>query len=299
MKNFFKLIKRNNCINIVFLLGFLATPLNAKLRDLQTTRLMSTSGTGVGAILLNEAALLNPASIYFFQNSSFYYQRGNASLEEGAPIRGSDYEEGENQIFLITDTSSALKGGFSYQTQEENGESRKRFSSSASTHLGKNSSFGIIYRYTEEDARSHDVYHQAVLGLTHVFSNELSFGVVMVDPFLANKEDALLAAGFQFRLAQNLLALGDLGTNFNDEPQNNTFIRGAVQVEFFNYFYMKYGQFLNKNKGLEGSSWGLSWIGPKLALEYANKISEVVEDGSDIFDGEKIVEHSLAASVVF
>lgn len=299
MKKNCKLFKFANCTNIVFLLSLFTTSVNAKLRDFETTRLMSTSGAGVGAILLNEAAILNPASIYFFKTSSFYYQQGSAKLEENSPDRSDDYTDGSNQLFLVTDTSSTLKGGFSYQTQKENGESRKRITSSASTNLGKSSSFGILYRYTEEDVESHKVYHQATLGYTYVYDKDLTFGAILVDPFLANKEDALAVGGLQYSVASSLLLMLDAGANYNDEPEKNTLARGALQARFFKNFYLKYGQFHNKIKGLEGTSWGLSWIGPRLALEYARKVSQALEDENQLFSGEEIVEHSFAASLVF
>ncbi len=40
-----------------------------RVHDFETTRLKSTSGAGVGSILLEEAAVLNPASLSFFSIS--------------------------------------------------------------------------------------------------------------------------------------------------------------------------------------------------------------------------------------
>ncbi len=136
---------------ILSFLTLLTTPASAKLRKMVSTRLMSTSGAGIGAVLLNESAFLNPASTYFFKESSFYYQKGSSKLQEASEKRVDGYGDGSNEAFLITDTSSALKGSFSYQHQRENGERRKRLTSSASTHMSKNSSFGVLYRYTQDD----------------------------------------------------------------------------------------------------------------------------------------------------
>lgn len=302
MKNY---IKKLGLINIVFLLSLLTTltlstaPVNAKLRDLESTRLISTSGAGIGSVLLNEAAFLNPASIYFFQQSSLYYQQGSSKMKEASAERESDYKDGENQTFLITDTSSALKGAFSYQTQSEDGDSRKRFTSSASSNWGKNMSVGVLYRYTEEDAQDHEVYHQGVLGITYIHSKQLTFGAILVDPFLANKEDALLGGGLQYTLTQNFIVIADAGANYNDDPEDNKFWRAAAQAQFFKSFYLKYGRFEDDITKLRGYSYGVSWVGPKLAVEYAYRNSEARQDTEFYFNGEQLEDHSVALSVVF
>lgn len=285
---------------ILSFLTLLTTPAGAKLRKMDSTRLMSTSGAGIGAVLLNEAAFLNPASIYFFKESSLYYQKGAANLEDESELRDDSYSDGSNEAFLITDTSSALKGSFSYQYQSENGETRKRLTSSASTHMSKKSSFGVLYRYTEDDTlNGHKVFHQAVFGMTYVVDPRLTLGAILEDPFLANKEDTRLAGGLQYALTQNFLILADIGANYNDEPEDKNFWRAAGQAQFFKRFYLKYGKFEDKIESLRGNSWGLSWIGPKLGIEYAFRKSKAFADSQNFFDDEEIEEHSLALSLVF
>lgn len=288
---------------IPLILGFLTlltTPVSAKLRKLDSTRLISTSGAGIGAILLNESAFLNPASIYFFQDSSFYYQKGSASLNEESDKRESAYSDDTNEAVVITDTSSVLKGSFSYQYQKDNGERRTRLTSSASTHISKNASFGVLYRYTQDSADSgHKTFHQAVFGITYVVDPRLTFGAILEDPFLANKEDTKLAGGFQYALTQNFLVLGDIGSKYNDEPEENNFWRAAAQAQFFTRFYLKYGMFEDKIDNLHGNSWGLSWVGPKLSFEYAYRKSKAFDDSENFYDEEEIEEHSLALSLVF
>lgn len=303
MKFFIHLIKPTRFINIVFFLTLLTTlasrDVNARLRDQETTRLISSSGAGIGSILLNESAFLNPASIYFFQTSTFYYQKGSSRLDNSSSQRTDDFKKGENQILLLTDTSSALKGAFSYQTQSENGDDRKRFSSSASSNLGPNASFGILYRYTEDDQDQHKVYHQGIFGISYIYDKKLTLGAILVDPFLANKEDTRLAGGIQYALAQNFLLIADVGVNYNDDPEENRFWKAAFQAQFLKDFFLRYGQFDDGTTDLRGHSWGLSWIGPRLALEYAYRRSEAVKDGSTFYEGEELEEHSLALSLVF
>ncbi len=66
---------------------------HAKIRDFETTRLQSTSGAGVATILVNEASVLNPATIVFVPVSSFYYQNGNSKFEVPSPLRSADYSD--------------------------------------------------------------------------------------------------------------------------------------------------------------------------------------------------------------
>ncbi len=298
MNDIVKIIKSIDCTNIVFLLSLLATTGNAKLMDLETTRLMSTAGTGIASILVNESAVLNPASIYFFNKSNIYYQKGSSSLEEENQLRTDD-RDAEHQMFVITDTSSPLKGSFSFQTQEQGDQNRKRITSSASTNLGKNASFGVLYRYTEEDVDGHRVYHQGTFGLTYLFNEKLSVGAILVDPFLSHKEDTRVAAGIQYSFVQNFLVMADVGTNYTDQPSTENYISAALQAQFFRDLFLKYGQFKDKIEKLEGVSWGLSWIGPRLSLEYAIKESRSLESTELFFKDEEVQEQSLAISMVF
>lgn len=288
-----------NRLSIVVLLSLLTTAAHAKINRLDSTRLISTAGTGIGSVLLNEAAFLNPASIYFFKKSSLYYQNGSTNLEESSEFRSNDYKEGKNEVFEITDTSARLKGAFSYQTQSENGETRKRITSSASNHLDKNTSFGVLYRYTEDKTDRHNVFHQAVFGLTHIHDKRLSYGLILEDPFLANRVDTKLAAGFQYSLTGNFIVMGDAGANYNDEPEENNFWRSAVQVQFFQHFFLKYGIFEDSIENLRGNAYGLSWIGPRLGIEYAYRKSSAFNDSENFYKDENLEEHSLAFSVVF
>src|SRR5690606_35849023 len=82
----------------------------SQIKDLTTTRLLSTGGAGVGSILMTEAALLNPASIAFFNSSNFYYERWNSSLNEKSEERVGDFKDGQGENFIISDTSSQAKG---------------------------------------------------------------------------------------------------------------------------------------------------------------------------------------------
>ena len=275
----------------------------AAIRDLETTRLQSTSGAGVGSILVNESAFLNPASIVFVPTSAFYYQNGGSKHSKESESRTRDFSDGSSEIYLLSDSSSQLKGSFSYQRQAENQFKRTRFTSSFGSNIGKKTAMGILYRYTiDEEIRENDEkkFHQGVIGLTHILSEKLIFGATIVDPFLSNKEDARAVAGIQYNLVGSLTLILDYGVNFNDEPEKNSFTKGAVQINFFKDLYLRAGKFSDHITGLDGSSWGVSWIGPRLAIEFATKTSNVVEEKSDyLFEDEKIIESSFSVAVIF
>lgn len=276
---------------------------HSQIRDFETTRLQSTSGAGVASILVNEASILNPAPIMFVPVSAFYYQKGASSLDSKAQTRTKDFSNGSNQMYLLSDSSGQIKGTFSYQEQSENQFSRKRYTSSLANNIGKKTAIGLLYRYTiDRDSYLDEEkkFHQGVLGFTHIHSPELSFGGVIIDPFLSNKQDARVIVGFQYALTTNFYLIVDGGTNFNDESHKNTLSRGALQVNFFKDLFLRSGKFHDKANNLKGNSWGVSWIGPRLSLEYAYKTSEVIQDKSDyLFKDEQIVENSISIALVF
>lgn len=291
--------------NIIFLqvLLFLciSTDSFARITPFETTRLQSTSGAGVATILVNETAVLNPAPIVFVPVSGFYYQKGNLKLDSVSSQRTTDFADGSSQMYLLSDSTTRLKGTFSYQDHSENSYRRKRLTSSIATNSGKKTAYGVLYRYTMDKAYEQErSFHQGVFGFTHIHSDDLVIGGVLVDPFLSNKEDALALIGFQYALTGNFFLIVDGGTNFNDDSQNNTVSRGALQVNFFRDLYLRVGQFHDKNSNTKGSSWGISWIGPRISFEYAYKTSEIIQDNSDyLYKDEQILETSLSFALIF
>lgn len=279
----------------------LTTDGEAKIRDFESTRLQSTSGAGVATILVNEAAILNPAPIVFVPVSSFYYQKGSSDLDSKSPDRPGSFGDGSSQMYLLSDSSTRLKGTFSYQDHSENSNRRKRFTSSVANNSGKQTSFGILYRYTIDKVGSEEKkYHQGVIGFTHIYSNELIIGGVIVDPFISNKGDTRSLLGFQYSLTESLHLIIDGGVNYNDKPKEKTLSRAALQVSFLKGIYLRAGQFHDKITNLKGNSWGISWIGPKLSLEYAYKTSEKISEDTDyLFEDEQIIETSLSFALTF
>lgn len=287
---------------IVVLFILLTTNANANIRDFETTRLQSTAGTGIGSILVNETSMLNPAPIVFVPVSSAYYQKGRSKLNGNSSSRTRAFSDGSSQMYLLSDSTTALKGTFSYQDHSENSGRRKRLTSSVANNSGKKTAFGILYRYTmdEYSDNTEKNYHQGILGFTHIYSDQLIIGGTIVDPFLANKEDARTTLGFQYSLTENLFLMLDGGSNFNDDPEENTFFRSALQINFLKGLYLRAGQYHDKINNLKGKSWGISWIGPRLSLEYAYKTSEIISENADyIFQDEQLIETSFSIAIIF
>lgn len=286
---------------IVVLYILLTTTAVAKIREFETTRLQSTSGAGVGTILVNEAATLNPAPIVFVPVSSFYYQNGTSKLDSISNGRDNNFGNGSSQMYLLSDSTTRLKGTFSYQDHSENHTRRKRFTSSVANNMGKRTAFGVLYRYTiDKTANNETKYHQGVFGFTHIYSPDLIIGGVLIDPFLASKQDSRSILGFQYSLTDNFFLIVDAGVNMHDKPKEKTISRAALQVNLLKDIYLRTGKFHDNVTNLKGNSWGISWIGPKLSIEYSYKMSEIISDNSDyLYDDEQIIETSLAFALVF
>ncbi len=282
----------------------------AQIRDLQTTRLNSTAGTGVASILMTEGAILNPASAAFFNDSAISYQNTSVSLQNENDIRDTDplnkWGKTRSQAAFASDHSGQLKGGISYQNQRENGYTRTRYTLHGASMTGKNSSVGILYRYTEDERperfhkNQHKTFNQLVLGSTVVLTDDLTFGLVVVDPTKSNKGDERILTGFQYSITQKFLLLADAGMQQSRSFQSRYLWRAAVQFNLFSDFYIRAGKFYDHITFFEGSGWGVSWIGPKLGLEFSQKFSErLPEKNTYLFEKEKIVDTTLSAVVRF
>lgn len=283
----------------------------AQIRDLQTARLNSAAGTGVASILMTEGAILNPASSAFFDGSGLSYQNTTVSLQNEndarkVPVSDRKWSNPRTQAAFASDHSGDVKGGVSYQNQRENGFERTRYTLHGASMTGKNSSVGLLYRYTEDERPSfykstkHKTFHQLVMGTTMVVSEDLTIGAIVIDPLKANKGDERIIGGFQYGITQKLLLSADVGTQQSRSLQSRYLWRAALQFNLFSDFYLRAGKFYDHITFFEGSGWGISWIGPKLGIEFAQKLSErLPEKNTYLFEKEKIVDTTLSAVLRF
>ena len=273
------------------------------IRPFETTRMMSQAGAGIGAILSIESAFLNPASIAFHTQSQIYYQRDQAAIEGNDDgTRTQAYGTLHREAYAIADVSTHLKGTMVYVNQSENGISSDQYTLSMSAAAGKNASVGIATTYGHDinPDRSNKYYTQSTIGYSYVLSEEISIGAIWVDTFNRSKKHHLLALGIQYMAFPKLMLLGDIGTNTRLDSSENIVSRYAVQVNPFGNFFLRSGQYHDNNKNLKGTSWGISWIGPKLDFHYAYKKSKQIKKSNlFLFSDEELVEQSYSLSFRF
>lgn len=294
-----------NCKTLIFLILLLVINsgnvfARAKLKEFESTRMKQAAGAGIGALLVNEATILNPAAINFLGTSTLYYQKDKTNLDDRNPAR-SFYEEGTSEYVGFTDVTTKLKGGFSYLYQNEQEGKRKRFSLSSAGAVTKQTSMGLIYQFGHEDSDIiNNDYHLFTFGLTHIFSEALTLGLVIRDPQKRIREYAYYGVGFQYAFNQFIHVLADAGSGDTANPDKKSFTKYAIQLNSFKYLFLRTGRFHDKFNDTKGFSYGISWVGPKFSLDYAYKNSEKISDNSDeLLQGEQLIETSLALSALF
>ena len=219
----------------------------AQVHDYETTRLKSTGGAGVGSILINESAILNPASIAFFSHSSFYFQRESfkyRNLREDRPFSSPDSPQSQATGVIVADTKEHLRGAVSYQKQQEGIYRRRRITATLASTMTKKSSMGFLYRNTKDEVhhdsshKSVERYHQFVIGTTHVVDQSLTFGVVIVDPLRQKPQDTRVLVGAQYIVKDILAFIADIGGSYSEDLFNTRLFRGALQLNFFQRFLL-------------------------------------------------------------
>jgi hypothetical protein len=253
----------------------------------------STAGAGVASILMDETAILNPAPIAFFNETSFYLQKlsttshkaqvtnsdeGTNSNSEVIPLKSDSYG------VILSDGKNQLKGSLSLQKQQEFGRERERISVAGGMPAGQLSSFGILYRWTKdsniEGPKEEDKYHQLTVGAIHAINENLSFGAIIVDPLGIKKDDMNAVLGTQYLFEKIISFMVDIGGNYDKDLTETFFYKAATQLNFFDDFYVRVGTFKDKGLNEKGNGMGVSWLTPKLLIELAYKNTKPLE--SDI-----------------
>ncbi len=275
-----------------------------KLPRFETARMKSTAGTGVASILMDEATYLNPATIAYYKNSSFLFQK--SGLETTTTNATSNPTEEFNSMSIIASDAKGLAGGsLSYNTIEYKGESSKRFSSAFGRPIGKKSSFGINLTYTKEktfDENNQIVeqdYKQTSFGVAHAINQEFTLGLVLEDPFQERPEDTRAIAGFQYVFKGFVSLMFDLGADYNQNLSDTVKWSAASQLKVFEDFFLRFGTFNDKGRQEKGSGAGVGWLQPKLVLELAVKNTERLESLVLNQTGEDIKETSFSLSYRF
>lgn len=286
------------------LLVFLHFSAVAQIRDYRTTRMISTSGAGVGSVLMIESVSLNPASAAFFKDPLLYVQNNSGKIENKSTDRPSDDQynfDPKGFMLAVTDTKTRTPGGFSYQKYEENDIERERYSLNIAAPMGADSSMGVTYHYTIDKhfQEGKKKTHRADLGYFKIFSEDLTIGMALKDVTSGiTRLETTGTIGAQYSLFSNLAIAIDIGQNYKRSLSDTFFYNASVQLKFFKDLSFRAGIKDDKNQNLKGGSYGVSWYGPRLALEIAQSNLRPRDDVSSLlYANEKIKEISFSMTL--
>lgn len=263
-----------NCLKwILFFWAFGIASISASIDQFQTTRLKSTAGAGVGSILMDEATILNPAPIAFFNVSSIYLQRSGGDLNSDG-INAQSPSTASSTAVIISDSKGPVGGSISYIDQTESSKRIKRISASLSSSFGQKSAIGTTYRMTKlEDSESGVVqerdYKQFIVGVSHAISNSLSLGLVVIDPTKVIPEETRGIVGLQYVFNDFISVMGDVGADYNINLSDTFLYRGAMQFKVYQDFYLRFGVHEDKGLAEKGNGVGIGWVQPRLVLDVA------------------------------
>ena len=291
-------------ISILAIVLFMGQSAHAQIRDYQTTRLLSTSGAGVASVLSTESAILNPSSAAFFEENTASAQFYSPKLSKESSDRTSDFKEAQNQGYFITDNNGPVKGGLTYINQKENNLKRERMGMHAASMMGKNSSMGLSYQYVQDTFSPgtrprREFSHVVNAGFTYILSNDLILGLVARDLTRTLNDEEKAIVGAQYALTEKINLIADYGFLYSKAYNKRFSWAVATQLTVFKDLYLRGGLFEDQMQYFKGYSWGLSWVGPRMGLEFAQRFSEQTDKGTYVFNGEKIIDTSFSILVRF
>jgi hypothetical protein len=289
------LIRNFTCLLALSLL-YNPAALSSNIRRMQTTRLHSTAGTGVGSLMLNESSVLNPAPLGLMNSSAVYFQKSNSDItfrEEAVADNNKNLPQSDQMLAIATDAKGSLKGALSYQKSKDGYNYRKRFGISSAKSFNKKSSFGATYFNTTDDLSEDgyryktDKYHQTSFGIIHKIEDNFTIGLTAMDPFRVKPNESRTIAGFDYMYKNIVSLMGDIGSDYDDLSEGLLY-RGALQLKVLNDFFVRAGMFRDKKLKERGNGAGIGWVTPKLVFEVAYQSSslddfpEIEQVGTDI-----------------
>lgn len=296
----------SNLLSKILLFFFILTEapmLYARIHDFETTRLMSTAGTGVGSILLEESSLLNPASLGFFANTgSLSYQQTKTKL---SPENHPELPDSGKLGVILSDANNNLKGSVSFQRVRDVYDVRKRFSTALAAPVAPKSCMGLAIKYTSDettnDGNSYvkDKYHQFTIGITHAVKENFTLGVVVNDLFRKHQGDSNFIVGGQFFYENMVALMADIGSDYTSDIQSDYVFRSALQIKLLNDFFLRLGIFRDNHWYEDGSGVGAGWVTPKFMIEFAVKNTNIKENQELNQDDLKIKDMSFNIAARF
>lgn len=237
--------------------------------EVSTTRLKSTAGTGVATLLMDEATLLNPAAISFFQVSSIYLQKSGTDVTpaDDSPLAASSEEQ---LLFIASDAKGELDGSISYARYKNKNGKSSRLAASMSAPVGKKSALGFSYSTTDtKDGPLAGKIKQISAGVTHALSPEFTIGMIVPDILGADPLARRAIIGAQYVYKDFVALMFDAGADWKREAKESSLVRAAIQLKVFEDFYMRFGAQEDRGLRKKGTGAGLGWVQPKLVIDVA------------------------------
>jgi hypothetical protein len=145
----------------------------------------------------------------------------------------------------------------------------------------------------------HQTSHQMSVGILQIIDEATTMGIVITDPTRTTPGEERLLAGFQYQVASRFVLIGDVGAQYTKSFSDNYLWRAAAQLNIFSDFFVRGGTFHENMTKSKGTGWGVAWIGPRLGIEFAQKMTEYYGSGSYMYKDEKLVDTSLSAIIKF
>jgi len=239
-----------------------------------TTRLKSTAGAGAGSVLLDEGTVLNPATQAFFNISAIYLQKGNTSEQSNNSQLSVDQESKQLGV-VLSDANERAAGSLSYHKYQDDKFSVKRFGTSMAYRAADQSSIGISHRIIQNSSLNGDLtnekkYNTTTIGIAHVFTNGFSLGIISDDFLDKDIYGPKGTIGAQYVFKGFLSIMGDFGSYYKDDSLGqSSFYKVGAQFSLVKDLYLRIGTGEDKKIDQNNSGIGLSWVQPRLMLDFA------------------------------
>ena len=124
-------------------------------------------------------------------------------------------------------------------------------------------------------------------------------GVVGIIPQGERPQDNWIEAGFSLDYKSFIMLILDIGTDYDDDITKNSLYRAATQLKVFQDFFIRVGLFEDKGEQSKGNGAGISWVQPRLVLDFAIKNTEYFADKESGQESETLRDSSFSLSYRF
>ncbi len=278
---------------------------DARMQEPWTTRLKSTSGAGVASMLIDEATILNPAPMAFYKRSYIYYEYAKTSITIPEELNHTPPKASKTNTIITSDAGQRVKGSFSYTVQNHDRGYRKRIGASTAFPVSKTAAMGITYRYTKDAPYLNGIeykekaHNQVVIGLYHQVADFFSLGMTFTDPFKNVENETIALAGGQLSYQDMISFMLDIGANYYEDMADTFLYRGGLQLKMLSDFLLRFGYARDNGKHESSNSMGITWVSPRLILNFALRNVTTDKDEKLSQREEKIRESSFSMSLHF